>query len=68
MMQLDYKGLKSTRVVLGVIASLAVTAGWLWGDVTAAQWIGFLEWSLAGYTASEVGIKGAIALKGRLDA
>lgn len=64
-MQLDYKGLNSTRVKLGVVAALAVTAGWVWGDVSATQWIDFIKWDIGFYMLSEVGAKAATAYKER---
>ena len=60
---LEYKGLNSTRVKLGLAAGLGVTAGWLWGDVTATQWLDFLQWTLISYMGSEVGAKAASAYR-----
>lgn len=65
MTALDYKGLLSTRVQLGIVAALGVTAGWIWGDVKAELWVDFLQWDLGAYMLSEVGAKGASAFKER---
>lgn len=63
MMHLDYKGWRSTRIQVGAILALSVTAAYLFGDVTAAQWIDFLKWDFGTYALSEVGAKGAVAMR-----
>lgn len=66
---LQYKGIRSTRLQLGVVLGLGVTAAFIWGDpekgVTAAQWIEFIKWDFGIYALSEVGAKGASAYKER---
>ena len=63
-MILEYKGLKSTRVLFGLIGFLSVTSAYIWGDVTSTQWVDFIKWVMGIYAASEVGAKGASAIQG----
>lgn len=60
---LAYKGWRGTRLQLAVILILMVTAGYLFGDVTAEQWIDFLKWVSTSYGLTEIGVKGASAYK-----
>lgn len=62
---LQYKGWKSTRVLLGIILGLMVTGGWMFGDVSAEQWIEFLKWDFGIFALSEIGAKGAVAVRER---
>jgi len=63
-MNLQYKGLKSTRVVFGLIGFISVTLAYVFSDVTAVQWVDFVKWTMGIYAASEVGAKTAVAIKG----
>lgn len=62
---LAYKGWQSTRLQLGIILILMVTLAYLFGDVTSAQWLDFLEWVSVTYGLTEIGVKGAVAYKER---
>lgn len=57
-----YKGLKSTRVIFGLVGFISVTAAYVWGDVLASEWVEFIKWTMAIYAGSEVGAK--VAAKG----
>lgn len=65
MQQLDYKGWRGTRLQLLVCLVLMVTAGYIWGDVTAQQWVDFLLYTAGTYGITEVGAKGAAAYRDR---
>lgn len=58
---LSYKGFRSTRMQALIVITLLVTGAYFFFDVTATQWIDFLEWAFGIYAASEVGAKGANA-------
>lgn len=63
MRHLEYKGWKSTRLQLVVLLLLSVSSAYIWGDVSADQWIGFLEWASTAYGLTEVGSKAAVAYR-----
>lgn len=63
MNNLTYKGWEGTRLQLSLVLILMVSAGYIWGDVTAEQWISFLEWISTAYGLTEVGAKGASAYR-----
>lgn len=63
MTPLDYKGWKSTRASGAIALFLTVTAAYIWGDVTADQWLEFLKWDFMIYAGSEVGAKASAAYK-----
>lgn len=62
-MQLEYKGLKSTRLQGAIAMVLLSTGGYSFGDVTAQEWLTFLQWVFGTYALSEVGAKSAVAYK-----
>lgn len=67
MKNLDYKGWKSTRVQIGIFLFIAATIlfatqKWTGAQMTAQDWINFVEWLFGIYCASEVGAKGAEAV------
>lgn len=62
-MNLNYKGWRGTRLQLAVVLILMVSSGYIWGDVTAEQWISFLEWVSTSYGLTEIGAKASEAYK-----
>lgn len=63
--RLANRGWKGTRILSGTVLCAMVTAGYIWGDVSADQWLNFLMWGFGTYAASEVGAKGAEAYRDR---
>lgn len=60
---LDYKGFKSTRLAVAAIAWITATGLLFMGKLTGAEWVGLTQWTVGLYAFSEVGTKGAAALK-----
>jgi len=60
-MQLDYKGMKSTRLRFGLLVFVVATIMLAINKLTGAEWVGLAQWIAGIYAASEVGAKGASA-------
>jgi len=62
---LDYKGIKSTRVIGAIVVFVAACCALWFGKITGDQWLTATQWIFGIYAASEVGSKGAEAVRDR---
>lgn len=65
MVNLDYKGFRSTRIFLTMLCMFMTTLAFYKSAISPTEWLDFLKWIVGIYISSEVGAKGATAYKER---
>lgn len=63
----EYKGMRSTRVKLVLLAFIVASVFVAKGIITGDQWVDVTLGSIIAYALSEVGVKGAHAYKTKGD-
>ena len=65
MKNLDYKGFKSTRLIVALVIFAVGTALLGFGKIEGPTWMQLVTWVFGTYAVSEAGAKGAEAMRDR---